>query len=203
MGFGGGGSQKAAKSAAKAEKNRQAQITAGTQKVNDIFSQFTPDYYATRATDYNNWAMPQVEDQYKKAQEQLKFALARQYGSTNTSEAAKRQAQLGEDYGLAKTNQTEQGLALSNRAKAEMENSRSQVLQELSASADPGSAASSALAQSDLATHVDPYTPLGELFANVTEGLASSQYPYGLLNQPSGKSYSGVGTTPKSYSYVK
>src|SRR5262245_2755961 len=102
------------------EKERQAKISAGTTRVNDIFAKFDDPYYAQRATDYNAWAMPQVEDQYAKAQKELLFALTRQFGSTNTSEAAARQADLAKDYGLAKTRQSEEGLAVANRARGEM-----------------------------------------------------------------------------------
>lgn len=181
MGGGGGGGNDDAE---KAEAERQARIRAGTTKVNDIFAQYNDPFYAQRATDYEAWAMPQVEQQYKKAQEQLLYALARQYGSTNTSEAAARQAQLAKDYGLAKTAQTEQGLALSNQARGNVENARSEILAQLNATADPASAASSAVRQNEILSRTDPYTPLGELFANVTEGLAASQYPYGIMGQP-------------------
>jgi hypothetical protein len=179
-----GGKPKTPK-ASDTEKERQARIAQGTTKVNQAFAGYDDPYYAKRAEDYSAWAMPQVEDQYKKAQEQLLYALTRQMGSTNTSEATTRQAELAKNYGIAKTQQTDTGLALANSARSNIENARSQVLAELSASADPNSAATSALNRADLASHVDPYTPLGELFANVTEGLASTASPYGLLNPPS------------------
>lgn len=179
MGGGGGGDDDYEKE----QKKRQKRITAGTTDVNNIFAKFDDPYYAQRASDYDAWAMPQVEDQYKKAQEELLYALARQYGSTNTSEAAERQAELAKEYGLAKTGQTEQGLALSNQARAEMEQARAQILNQLQSTADPAQAASMATSQAALQTQVDPYESLGELFANVTEGLAATQYPYGIIGQ--------------------
>jgi hypothetical protein len=191
MGGGGGGNN----DAEEAEKARQARIAKGTADVNRIFEQYTPDFYSKRATDYEGWAMPQVEDQYKKAQEQLLYALARQYGSTNTSEAAARQAELAKQYGIAKTGQTEQGLNLANQARSNVENARTEILQQLAATADPAAAATSAMNQQDILTRTDPYTPLGELFANVTEGLAASQYPYGIFGQqPTPIAKAGVST---------
>jgi hypothetical protein len=186
----------------KSEEKRQAMITSGTAKVNDIFKQYTPEFYDQRATDYGNWAMPQVEDQYKKAQEQLEFALARQFGTTATSTAADKQAELAKMYGLAKTDVTDQGGNLANQSRAQVENSRSTILNQLAATADPSAAANSAMNQQAILSQHDPYTPLGELFANITEGLAASGYPNGIMGGTPTTPYKTGGTTKTKPAYI-
>lgn len=198
--MGGGGKDK---SAQKAEKERQKRIALGMGKINDTFKGYNDEFYDRRAQDYASWAMPQVEEQYADAQKQLLFALARQYGSTNTSEAAARQADLAKKYGLAKTQQTEQSQAVANTARANVEDARTQLVAQLNATADPNATASAAIRQSELLNQTDPYTPLGELFANVTEGLAASQYPYGLVGaQPTAIGGASTGKKPKASSIV-
>ena len=199
MGGGGGGDD----GAKKAEKKRQGRIAQGMNWINQTFGKYTDDFFNTRMQDYLSWANPQVEDQYGKAKEELTYALARQYGTTQTSTAAEKQAELAKAYGLAKTAQVEQGQAVANQARGNVEDARTNLVAQLNATADPDAAASAAIRQSELLNKTDPYTPLGELFANVTEGLAASQYPYGLMGaQPTAYGSAATGKRPKSSSIV-
>lgn len=194
--------------AAADEAARQKRITEGKAKVNTAFAGFTPDWYAGRSKAYNEFALPQVEDQFKTSADQLKYALARQYGTTQTSEAATREAKLANAYQRAKMDITDKGTALANQARTGIEKERSSVLSQLNATADPAAAADMATTQAKLLQTPDVYDPVANYFGDVTEGLAMSAYPYGVAGAPtSGAPYkSGYGqlgsALSKAASYI-
>jgi hypothetical protein len=175
MGFGGGPDD----SAAQEEAARQKRITEGTQKVNAAFAGFTPDFYGTQARAYNEFALPQLDDQYTAAAKQLKYALARQYGTTQTSEAASRTADLDKKYALARANITEQGLQKAKEAQSSVEDEKSRILALLNQTADPAAAANMAMQQVDILQKPTAFEPIQNLFGDVTAGLATMYGPQG------------------------
>jgi|SRR5882672_303901 len=172
MGFMGGGGPD--DNSAQEEALRQKRITEGKRKVAGAFAGFTPDFYGSQARAYNEFALPQLDDQYAKAGQQLKYALARQFGTTQTSEAASRVADLSKRYALARTNITEQGLQKSQEAQGNVEAERGKILQSLNATADPAAAAQMAMSQANLLSKPSAFDPLADLFGNVTAGLATT-----------------------------
>jgi hypothetical protein len=181
--------------AAAEEAARQKKITEGKASIDKAFAGFTPDYYQQRARDYTQWGLPQVEDQYSKAAKDLTFALARQYGTTQTSEAAQRQAELTKQYQLAKAKIGETGQDLAAQAQANVEKERQNLQQQLESTADPYAAARSALSSAALLGKNAPFDSLGNLFSDVTGGLAAAGSPYGLIDPATASRY---GTTNAS-----
>lgn len=166
------------------EAAREKKIEEGMGKIDTTFSGFTPEFYASRAGAYSDYAMPQVEDQYKKAAEGLKFALARQYGTTETSEAAKREAELAKQYTMAKTGITDKAQDYATSAKSDVEKQRGALVGQLQATADPNAVGQLASTQADLLRQQQSFDPLGDLFYNVTEGLASAAPSAGIIGSP-------------------
>jgi hypothetical protein len=191
----GGGSDD---SYAKEEAARQKRIKEGTYKIENVFRGFDEPFYQQRARAYTEYGLPQVEDQYSKAAEKLKYALARQYGTTQTSEAAKRQAELTNQYMQAKADVATKAQQYANQARTGVEQERQNLMSQLQTSADPAAAARMALTSSELLQKPTAMDPIGTLFSNVTEGLASANYPYGLFDNPQTSRYSvpGVATSP-------
>lgn len=188
--------------AAAEEAQRQKRITEGTAKVNRAFAGFTPDFYSGQTRAYNEYALPQLEDQFKTAGEKLKYAMARQFGTTQTSEAAKRQGELAKRYALAKTQVTETGLQRAQKAQADVESERSRILGMLNTTADPAAAAQQAFAASKTTGQGDVLQPLQDLFGDVTGGLAAAYGPTGGLYGDKPTSYdSGYYFDPVSKQY--
>lgn len=184
------------------EQRRQAAVQRGTDEVNKIFARFDDPYYQQRSSAYNAWAMPQVEDKYKKAQENLMYALARQYGTTQSSEASDRQAELAKMYGVETTNVTDRGLSLANEAKQAVEAKRNEIINQLNVTYDPDQAIQAAQESLPILSAIDPYEPIGDLFYNVTEGLAGATYPYGLAGDTAKPISSGGKGKSKAASYL-
>jgi hypothetical protein len=85
-----------------------------------------------------------------------------------------------------------------NQARTGVEQERQNLMSQLQTSADPAAAARMALTSSELLQKPTAMDPIGTLFSNVTEGLASANYPYGLFDNPQTSRYSvpGVATSP-------
>lgn len=188
IGGGGGGDG----GAAQREADRQAKIDQGYQQIQQIFGGFNDDFYNQRGTDYTNYATPQLDDQYAQAVKRLQFALARN-GRLNSSTAGDQQALLLKDYNQQKTNIADRGIQYANQARDSVEGSRSNLVALNSNLADPNQI--SVEAQNRLAgLQASPaFDPLGPLFANVGDSLASqadlerrgqSRYNTGIFTPP-------------------
>jgi hypothetical protein len=173
--FGGGSDSYSQEEAA-----RQQKIKQGTAAIDKAFAGFDDPFFQGRARAYTEFGMPQVEDQFTKASDQLKYALARQYGTTQTSEAARRQAELTKEYIAAKADVANKAQTYANQARSDVERERSSLMSDLSASADPAAAARNALTQQELLAKPTAMEPLGDFFQNITAGLAAANYPYGM-----------------------
>jgi hypothetical protein len=196
--FGGGPSTgnggNAAESARAAEEARQARITQGTADVNKTFEQFNPDFYSKRAADYSGYYAPQVDEQYANAHRDLVMNLART-GVLNGSEGARQLGLLDEQYGREKEGVASRASDFSNQARTSVEQNRSDVLNQLSGSADPAAAAASATARATTLSAPGSFSPIGQLFA----GLAN-QVGQGIAGATAGlnTSYPAIRSNPIS-----
>lgn len=165
----GGGEAKAAR---RAEEKRQAEIRAGTTKINGIFEQFDDGFYGDRQKAFMDYASPQLEDQYGDAQKQLTFALARN-GTLDSSVRGQKTGDLQQSYDLNKQQISDQALASSTEARNATEDARANLIATLNATGDAKGAANSALARSSALSKPAAYSPLTNLFADFTSTLGT------------------------------
>ena len=187
----GGSSDNGADAAAQAEKARQARINTGMDQINQQFSQFDDPYYDAQAKAYSDYYNPQIDKQYSDARQQLILKLG-QSGLINSSEGARQLSNLDYNYNNQKTAAANSAVTYGSQARTQVENARTQLINELNASADPAAAAASSTALvSSLATP-PAFSPIGSLFASATPGLEQQA---GLPNQfnPYGNSGPSVG----------
>lgn len=169
----GGGGDDGSDEARRREEERQARIRQGMASIDRTFSQFDDSFFDRRRDAYVAYAMPQVEDQYNDALSTLTAALARSgYGMLQSSVAADKSGNLRRDYSLQRQNVIDQGIDQATQARRDIENSRSALVTDLYATADPAAAAAGAQARAKIATQQPSYSPLGMLFQNVASGLA-------------------------------
>lgn len=168
-GGGGGGGDGGA---AEREAQRQRNITSGLNQINSIFGGFDDNFYDQRGQAYVDYATPQLEDQYSKAVENLTFALARN-GRLDSSTAADQRSDLLRDYNLQKLAIQDKANDYSNRARSNVESSRSDLISLNSNLANPTQIAAEANARLAGLQAADSYTPLAPLFVNVGEALGT------------------------------
>lgn len=165
--------------AAAEEAKRQERIKQGMGEIEKSFSGFTPEFYQKTARGYTEYALPELEDQFKEAADQLKFGLARKFGTTQSSFAAKKQAELQKRYAEQSTNLAKRAQDYASQAQADVERERGALTSQLQSTADPASAAQMAVKQSELLQAPRNYEPLGDLFTDITADFAQGTYPYG------------------------
>jgi hypothetical protein len=191
MGKKGGGNE--AKQAREDEQARQERIRQGTTRVGSIFdSQFNDDYFDNRRQSFLDYAAPQLEDQYGKAQKELTYSLARG-GLMNSSARADKVGELQQLYDLNKQQIADEALSHSTQARNSVEDARSNLIATLNATGDAEGAASSAITRASALSKPAAYSPLAQLFADFTSGLGTQ------AAMERANFYSG-GQTPVRYS---
>lgn len=169
--------------------------TGGLFGGTETFQGFTPDFYAQRTKDYENYALPQLQQQYSQQQNQAAFGLANR-GLINSSAAAKERGTLAQQYNVGLGNIANQGIGQAQDLRSRVEQNRAQLVGQLQASGDPQSTAQLALSSTSQFSAPSAFAPVGNLFQNFAQ-------TYGAYNQaqqyaPLFRAYQqqGYGDTP-------
>lgn len=166
MCFMGGSKDTGAGEARAREEARQASIRDGMRQVDTIFGKFNDDFFNARSKAYTDYAFPQLEDQWSKAQDRMTYDLSRS-GLLNSSVAAEKQADARREYDRQKQAVESMGSDYANQARGDVERNRSDVVGQLNATADAGAAANAATNRSSMLSATPGFSPLGMLFNNV------------------------------------
>lgn len=172
MCFGGGGGDGGAAEQRRQEEERQARVREGKDAIDMSFSQFDPAFYEGRSQAYLDYATPQLDDQFKEATRDLTLALARS-GLLNSSVKARRFADLKKDFDMQSRGIADKANEYSNQARSSIESAKSDLYSQNQNIADPTLAAASAASRAQSLTQLPAFSPLGALFAGVTEGIAT------------------------------
>ena len=155
------------------EAARQERIKQGVASINQTFGKFDDSFYQNRANAFKANAMPQLQDQAKKAQDQLAFNLARS-GLTDSSEKTKNVAELSRQNAIAASAIQGQAMDYANQARQQTEQNRSELVGQLNATGDQAQAASGALSRANILAQTPGFTPLGQLFSATTNLLGNA-----------------------------
>lgn len=136
--------------------------------------QFNDDFFNSIADNYNSFAMPQLQDQQRKASDDLTYDLART-GNLDSSTRATKGSELQKAYDLNKQSIADKALNLKNQTKSAVEDARYNVISQLNATGDADGAAQAAMARaSALSQPSMDFSPLTGLFADFTSGLGNA-----------------------------
>lgn len=169
---GGGGDSKIAKQQRADEEARQARIKAGMSSIDKAFKGFNTAFYNKRATDYRNYAMPEVDRQAGHEGKQLVYALART-GNLDSSAAIDKNAELIQEQNKQRIAVANQGVDSANNLRSQVENTRGNVVAELNATGDSSAASASALRAVQNLHQPAGFSPLGQLFASFANSVAN------------------------------
>lgn len=173
MGCMGGGGDPAAE-ARKQEIVRKQNIQQGLSRIDQVFSQFNPSFYSKRADAYTRFALPQLAKQLGQTQRQTFFSLADR-GLQKSSAANRLNSELNEEADTQRRGIVDAGIAQSQDLQKQVESSRSNLIGQLQASADPVSAAQQALSAASTFTAPSTFAPIGNLFGNFANLYAANQ----------------------------
>lgn len=133
---------------------------------------FSGDFFDKRRQAYVDYAMPQLQDQYKDAQRELTYSLARG-GNLASSTNAVQTGDLSKLYGTNQQAIADKALGYSNEARTAVEDARSDLIKTLNATGDAEGAATGALNRASALSRPDTYSPLSQLFADFTSTLGT------------------------------
>jgi hypothetical protein len=133
---------------------------------------FDDSVFNKRATAYQDFAMPQVEQQYQDQQKALNYALARG-GNLQSSLAANKAAELDKDYGLQRQAVIDKGQDYVNQGKADLASQKASAVSMLQATADPDAAYNVAAQSAQQLSQMPSFQPLDPVVKNVAAGLGT------------------------------
>lgn len=151
--------------AAAAEAARQAAITQGMTNINQEFSGFTPDFFKATATDYTNYATPQLMTQFSNTKNNLTGALGRA-GLLGSSAATQGNQSLQKELGLQESQIANNAQQQSNQLQGQVATQKSNLVNELESSADPTAINEQAQGAVSQLREPTAIQPLGNLFAD-------------------------------------
>ena len=198
MCFGGGGDS-GGDDWREAEEARQRRIKQGEENIDKVFAKFDDDFYDTRRQALIDYETPQIDEQYKDALGQLAAALARS-GLGKSSIGADRRAKGRKDYDFQQQEMYSRADQSASDAEKAILAARENLSTNNIALADPSRASNAAISSAESLTKLPKYEPLLDLFADLTEGLATqadlerrkqNRYQSGLFNtSPSARTIS-------------
>ena len=131
---------------------------------------FNDAFFDGRRKAYIDYAQPQLQDQYGKANEELTFALARG-GNLDSSVRGEKASELQKKFDLGAQEIADKGLSYSTQTRNSVEDARSSLISQLNATGDAQGAASAAMARASALSQPQAFSPVTDLFANFTAGL--------------------------------
>lgn len=190
-----------AKLAAQQADQRQAQVTQGQQNIDAAFTPFNDDYFNKYQQTYEDNYNPQVDDQYKLAQQKERYNEARS-GMLDSTPAIFQQDQLNKSYGQQRQTIAGNAINATDVLKNSVQQQKAQLYSLNSSAADPTLASTQAAAAAGTIPSTPQYSMLGDLFSglvNSTSAVAagnSQNNPYFTPNRglPGGPLPSGSGS---------
>lgn len=157
-------------------KRKAGQGTKGlyTQIPGQSYTGFTPNFYNNAANAYDQWANPQLGQQYNQALGSLQAGMAGQ-GLLGSSAYKQGLSQLNTAFGQQQQNVVDTGLQQAQSLQSNVEAAREAALGQLYQTANPGQANTTALNLASQVQAPSAYAPLGNAFSSILGNLAMQQ----------------------------
>jgi hypothetical protein len=176
----GGGSNSASRAAEqtqakldKQEADKQARIKAGQAKIDDIFQQFSPDFFNQYQNDYADAQTGDLNYQYGKAKDKLTAALAGR-GTLESTVGASKLADLERQNTETLGNIGNDAVNAANDFRGKVENQKSDLYALNQSTADPDSIAARATGEATALVPPKPTSTLGDIFSGVLGSLGNA-----------------------------
>lgn len=156
------------------KKQTMAQQNAVGQ-VNSAFSGFTPAFYKGVGDAYQNFAEPQLQQQYQSTANQLGFKLANQ-GLDKSSQGRFLNNQLQNTMSQGQTQIGQDAVSQENSLKQQVGNSQANLVAQASSSNNPGNVGASALGVAQGFTNPSSFAPIGQAFNQFGSQYLNNQY---------------------------
>ena len=150
------------------QEQQEKQLAAQNQaigQINDAFSGFNPQFFQGVANAYQNYAMPQVQQQYQQNANNLGFKLANQ-GLADSSQARTAGNALQGAMSQAQTQIGQEAVHQQNQLQQQIGQEKANLVSQASVANNPGAVASNALGVAQGFGTPSTFAPIGQLFNN-------------------------------------
>lgn len=158
---------------AQQEAERKARIEGGTKKIDDTFSQFNDDFYNSRSKAYSDYYMPEIDRQYKAAQDSLTNSLGAR-GLLTSGQGAKELSDLATQYQRYKDQYTQGSLDYANSLRTNTQSQRAAMISQLEGGGSIDNAANMASTYAANQARPASFSALGNLFQGATAQAANA-----------------------------
>lgn len=179
------------------EADRKSRILQGMSRIDGAFKGFDDNYFRNFATSTNEYSMPQEEKQYKDAQNELTYRLARA-GTLNSSMSATNTADLAKQNALNRATVLQQGDQAAANLRSRVASEKDALINQLNSTSNPDLAANNALtASKNIGQDQPSLSPLSQMFNVATIGAGNFMQGYN-----TGQAYknAGFGSIPNGTS---
>ena len=166
------------------ERRRQKAILSGTERINEAFAGFTPEFFSGVRDAHLSSLMPQLANQYQNTNRQLSFNLANR-GLLSSSSAQNMGNSLARETSRNATFVGNQANQAARDFQGQVQGQKSSLINQLLVSQDPALAAQQAIGTAATLQAPSPVAPLGNLFQQWANTYLARQ----LYNQPPGGGY--------------
>lgn len=170
--------------AAKMERARQTAVRTGMADIDRKFAGFDPAFYNQAKTDYTKAVTPGMVADYQTTKNNLTYALSRG-GQTHSSTAVERDNSLGRELAKNESVIANNAQDVSNQTQARVNQQRGQLVQQVTAGADPAAINSQSTAAVSQIRAPSPVQPLGNLFADWSNMYLNQQANHAASNEES------------------
>jgi hypothetical protein len=156
---------------------KQNRLREGMANIQSGFAPYDENYFNQFSQKYLDNYTPQLDDQYEQAKKQLAFGLSRS-GISQSQAAGEEMAKLEKAYGLKRQDMISGAKNYANNARTQIENQRSQLLNQLSATGGEEATAAAFLGKGNgnsvgslpiQAPQLGQFSALGDLFGNLSQ----------------------------------
>src|ERR1700679_1157816 len=158
------------------QNQQEANTNQAVSQINKAFQGFTPQFYQGVNQSYQNYAIPQLQQQYQQQQNNVGFKLADQgiFGGNN-SVAQNLYGQLGQANNQAQQNIGQQGLANVQQLQQQVGQEQSNLIGQAQTATNPQSLGQLATQQAAGFGAPSQFQPLGAVFNNFSQKYLGSQ----------------------------
>lgn len=131
---------------------------------------FDDNFYSGLEQKYLDYANPQLQSQYDEARRQAEYELEDR-GLTSSTAAGNRWKKLEEQYDKYRTDVASAAKGYAQRTRGDIENARTNLINQVSLTEDPAAAASGAVRVAAQYSEPPAFDPLGQFVFDVGQGL--------------------------------
>lgn len=153
------------------EEERQQRIREGREKIDAAFSRYDDPYFEGVQRDYQNFYLPQVDDQYRRTREKLVLGQART-GNLNSGAGARKIGDLTESYQKQRASYANQALDLAHQYRQGILDTKDELYSQNRSAADPASIAVDAASRAGALATPPSASPIGAVFNDFLNSAA-------------------------------